>query len=108
MIARFRMQSTVRLFVSLGLAIVLSGSWPLTLCLAQTNAGTLVGKVRKRAGGVVDDAQIKLVNEQSGNERSVRTNAEGYFTIPNLRSGLYRITASKDGFFAQTYEHFPV
>lgn len=46
--------------------------------------------------------QIRLTNEQSGNERSMRTNDEGYFTIPNLRSGIYRINISKDG-----YSHRP-
>lgn len=60
------------------------------------------------SGRAPEGVHIKLVNEQSGNERSMRTNAEGYFTILNLRSGMYRVTASKEGFFPQTYERSPV
>jgi hypothetical protein len=60
------------------------------------------------AGRALEDAQVKLVNEESGNERSTRTNADGYFTLPHLRSGIYSVVASKAGFFAQTFEHFPV
>ncbi len=97
-----------RPFLSLLLALILSCVPTVTVCLAQTNSGTVVGRVRDMSDRPLEGVQIKLVNEQSGNERSLRTNAEGYFTIPNLRSGMYRVTASKEGFFAQTYERFPV
>ncbi|HEX8922766.1 MAG TPA: carboxypeptidase-like regulatory domain-containing protein, partial [Pyrinomonadaceae bacterium] len=100
--------SPTRLLLSLCLALFLSGLLPLAICMAQTNSGTVVGRVRDMSGRALKDAQITLVNEQSGNERSTRTNADGYFSLPNLRSGIYRVRASKQGFFSQTYERFPV
>lgn len=108
MSTRFNKQSFTGSFVSLACAFMLTVLLPVNICTAQTNSGTVFGRVHSRSGGALEGVQITLVNEQSGNARSMRTNGEGYFTIPNLRSGIYRIIASKDGFFAQTYEHFPV
>jgi Carboxypeptidase regulatory-like domain len=108
MSVRFTTRSIESPLVSLSLVILMVCIWPTNVCLAQTNSGMLFGRVRNRAGSAIEDAQIKLVNEQTGNERSIRTNADGYFTIPYLRSGFYRIITSKAGFFTKTLEHFPV
>ncbi len=104
----FTPQRRTRLLVSLSFALILYVLMPAKICLAQTNSGTVVGRVRDMSDRAIEDAQVKLVNEQTGNARAVRTNAEGYFSVPNLRSGVYRITAAKTGFFSQTYERFPV
>src|ERR1044072_1555632 len=101
-------RSRTRRLISFCLTFILTCLIPLTICLAQTNSGTFLGRVRDMNGRALEDAQIPVVNEQSGNERATRTNADGYFSLPNLRSGIYRITASKPGFFSQTYERFPV
>lgn len=90
------------------LSLILCGLAPTRISLAQTNSGTIFGRVRDRSGKPLVGVKVSIVNEQSGNPRSKQTNEEGYFTIENLRAGTYRISASKEGFFPQSYNGFPV
>jgi hypothetical protein len=90
------------------LSLILSCLFPIKLGLAQTNSGTIFGRVRDRLGKPLAGVKVSIVNEQNGNPRSKLTNAEGYFTIENLRAGTYSITAAKQGFFSQGYQGFPV
>ncbi|HEV3470197.1 MAG TPA: carboxypeptidase-like regulatory domain-containing protein [Pyrinomonadaceae bacterium] len=92
----------------LAAALLLSGLYAAPVCLAQTNSGTLFGRVQDRAGRRLEGVTVQVVNEQSGNPRSGVTDAEGNFVIARLRAGTYRISASKEGFFPQSYERFPV
>lgn len=90
------------------LTLALAGLDPAALCPAQTNSGTLFGRVRDRAGRGIEGVRVQVVNEQSGNPRAKLTNSEGYFVIEHLRAGTYRLNATREGFFPQSYERFPV
>ena len=85
------------------LSLILCGLAPVKICLAQTNSGTLFGRVHDNKGNPIAGVRVDIVNEQNGNPRSKRTNEQGYFTIENLRAGTYRISASKQGFFPQRF-----
>lgn len=105
--SRLLSQKTKRLLVFC-LILIISCLAPAKICLAQTNSGTVFGRVRDRSGKPLAGVKVSIVNEQTGNPRAKQTNAEGYFTIENLRAGTYGITASKEGFFSQGYQRFPV
>jgi outer membrane receptor protein involved in Fe transport len=70
--------------------------------IGETNAfgqtAQVTGRVSDQAGAVVPGAQIIVTNVDTGLSRESVSNNEGYFTIPLLKPGEYRITVKKDGF----------
>jgi hypothetical protein len=64
----------------------------------DTITGTLEGYVKDPGGLPLPDVRMRVTNEETGNQRSTRTNAQGYYRIALLPLGLYRIEASKEGF----------
>ena len=80
-----------RLILALGLMLATLTSF------AQVNYGVISGTVRDKAGAVVPDATVTAKNLDTSYERTVQTNAQGYYTIPALPLGQYEVTiASKD------------
>ncbi|MFB3829633.1 MAG: carboxypeptidase regulatory-like domain-containing protein [Bryobacteraceae bacterium] len=70
---------------------------------AQSSAN-IVGTVRDSSGAVVPEAQVKVVNTQTGYTQSRATAADGSYRLPLLPVGQYELTAEKSGFqkFVQT------
>lgn len=65
----------------------------------DTIYGTLQGYVRtSRNGPGIADVVVRAINEETGNIRSKRTDATGFYAIPNMQVGRYRIEAEKAGF----------
>jgi hypothetical protein len=64
---------------------------------AQFGSG-FQGTVTDRTSGAIPGVILKVTNVDTGISREVSTNAEGYYTMPSLSSGNYRIEASKPGF----------
>gem|GEM_PF-386108 len=75
----------------------------LVICLAiSANAQTLVsgevtGTVTDTQGAAVANATVVLQNQASGATLKVTTNAEGKFTAPLLKPGVYILTATGQG-----------
>jgi len=67
-----------------------------TTALSQT--AQVTGRVSDQSGAVVPGAQITLTNTATGINRESVSNDEGYFTIPLVQPGEYRITVKKAGF----------
>ncbi|HET6892046.1 MAG TPA: carboxypeptidase-like regulatory domain-containing protein, partial [Pyrinomonadaceae bacterium] len=80
------------LIFALALAI-----WP-TLAVAQTVTGTLQGTVTDSKGAVIPGVDVVVRNEETGQERNLRTNSEGIYTATFLPLGTYSIKASGQGF----------
>jgi hypothetical protein len=55
-------------------------------------------EVSDPAGAVIRDAQITIVNESTGYEVAVKTDATGRIRVSNLPSGSYEITIRANGF----------
>ena len=66
--------------------------------LAQKTSGQISGSVVDQSGAAVPDTTIKVVQTGTGVERTVTTNSDGGYTIPDLQIGTYRMTVSKNGF----------
>ncbi|HUA99421.1 MAG TPA: carboxypeptidase regulatory-like domain-containing protein [Terracidiphilus sp.] len=65
---------------------------------AQNDVGTIVGFVTDQTGAVVPDATVTIVNEGTGETRTVTTDAAGHFAVPNLPPAIYTMTAEAKGF----------
>ena len=69
-----------------------------TGCLsAQSIFGSMVGTATDKLGAVVPEALIKVRNLDDNSQRSALANAQGAYTVLNLRAGRYEVTAEKPG-----------
>ncbi len=75
---------------------------------AQTVTGTIEGRVSDQTGAVVLGATIMLRNIETGQERSVTSNSEGYYRAPFLPIGPYRVAASQTGFASTVHERVDI
>lgn len=79
--------------------LVLLLALPLTSpLLAQVSTGTILGTVTDPSGALVDGATVTVTNVQTEESRSVSSNASGLFTVPDLLTGRYNVTAAAQGF----------
>ena len=65
---------------------------------AQSPTATVNGRVRDTSGAVLQNADVKLINEPTNVSYSARTNDEGIYSIVSVPPGAYRIQVSKVGF----------
>lgn len=72
---------------------------------AQTVTGSMEGRVTDQTGAVIPGAKIAIRNVETGQERVVTTNGEGFYRAPFLPIGVYRVSASAQGFGAVTQEN---
>jgi outer membrane receptor protein involved in Fe transport len=73
----------------------------LTLVMSIVSFGQtaqVTGRVSDQTGAIVPGAQITVTNVSTGINRESLSNDEGYFTIPLLQPGEYRIAVRKEGF----------
>jgi len=67
---------------------------------AQTQAinGSIRGRVTDAAGSAVPDAKVTIANNDTGFNRQLSTDENGYYVFPNLPLGTYTVTIEKQGF----------
>src|SRR5262245_55584664 len=75
---------------------------------AQTVTGSMEGRVIDQTGAVIHGAKVAIRNVETGQERVVITNAEGFYRAPFLPLGVYRVIASSQGFANVTQENIQV
>jgi hypothetical protein len=80
------------------LALAFGLSLFMTFSVTAQTAGGLSGTITDSNGGVLGGTTVKIELVGTGNERTVVTNEEGYFLVPQLQPGTYTITANRDGF----------
>ncbi len=68
-----------------------------TVSSAQTTAD-LSGTITDASGAAVPGATVKIISADTGAERSVTANDDGFFTVQQLQPGNYRLTATQPGF----------
>jgi hypothetical protein len=71
---------------------------PLYASFAGSNSGAVRGMVTDSSGAVIPSATVHLVNEVSGLDRTVLTDATGQFTFANIPLHTYRINVQASGF----------
>jgi hypothetical protein len=68
---------------------------------AQQTLGGITGTVTDKTGGVLPDAAVTIVGDQTQLTRTLKTNANGSYDFVNLPIGTYTLTFSHDGFESQ-------
>jgi hypothetical protein len=77
--------------------------------LAQTQTtGRIAGVVRDHNGAFIVGAETSVINKETGEERSVTTDASGNFTTALLRPGTYRVTIVARGFEKAVFDNVQV
>ncbi|HYL95285.1 MAG TPA: TonB-dependent receptor [Terriglobales bacterium] len=89
-IIRSKMQAVI-------LVCMIAASWSLPV-RAQLAGATLSGVVNDSSGAVVVDAAVLIKNTATGTVRQVTTNADGFYSAPNLLPGMYNVTVRAKGF----------
>src|SRR5690349_21475877 len=65
---------------------------------------SIVGTVTDSTGAVISGVTVTSRNLGTGEIRESTTNDVGQYAIPNLRTGSYEVTASKQGFQKKSVE----
>jgi hypothetical protein len=65
---------------------------------AQFDTGQIAGYVRDASQAVVAGATVTVTNQGNGDQRTIATNANGYYVISNLQVGTYTVSAELTGF----------
>lgn len=65
---------------------------------AQSDVGTIGGYVRDHSGAVVPNATVTISDEGTGEQHTVTSDAQGHYTVTNLRPANYSMTADASGF----------
>src|SRR5581483_2320149 len=68
------------------------------LLLAQQSTAQLTGSITDASGAVIPGAQITVTNEGTGIKREAKSNELGFYTVPLLPPGNYRVTVQREGF----------
>jgi len=65
---------------------------------SQENTAVILGKVKDYAEGVVQDAEVTLVNDETNFKHIVRTDNDGKYRFSSLQPGAYSIAIQQRGF----------
>ncbi len=68
------------------------------LLAAQNISSTLSGNVKDATGAPIPAAAIALTETETGIARNTRTNADGFFSYPDLRAASYKLEIAHPGF----------
>lgn len=66
--------------------------------LAQTGSASLTGALVDAAGASIPEAQVRVINEESGAKFETASGDDGHFRVTSLNPGSYRIEVTKPGF----------
>ncbi len=66
--------------------------------LAQGNSGTIRGTVTDSSGAVIAGASVGVTNSGTNQVRETQTTSEGFYAVPLLPPGNYRLSVTSKGF----------
>ena len=65
---------------------------------AQTSSATISGHVVDQSGGVIPNAEVSLINQETNVTVATHTNANGDFTFPDQQSGTFTVVVHGAGY----------
>ncbi|HQU82669.1 MAG TPA: carboxypeptidase regulatory-like domain-containing protein [Pyrinomonadaceae bacterium] len=75
---------------------------------SQATTGLIQGTITDPNGAVISGASVNVKNTETGFERTVTSNSDGFFSAPLLPLGKYRVTVSASGFTNSVLENVQV
>ncbi len=82
--------------------------WLVSPVAAQSDRGSITGKVKDPTGAVVPKAKVVATNVATGEAREGVTNDEGSYTLPQLQAAVYNLRAEAAGFKTASVEGIKV
>src|SRR5262249_28410717 len=67
-------------------------------CLSQTNTATISGIITDEQGGLIAGSEVIATDDATSVVSAVKSNASGFYSIPNLPIGAYTLTVQKERF----------
>ncbi|MGB9071477.1 MAG: carboxypeptidase regulatory-like domain-containing protein [Terriglobales bacterium] len=89
------------LLLSVFLALAVLGLFP-TMWAQTSTTGMLKGVVTDPSGRVVSNADVRVTNQGTHEERVVKTGADGAYAVPFLPPGTYQVAVEASGFARAT------
>ena len=83
------------LFLAVVAIIAVTASSP--DALGQSGAGSIQGVVKDPTGAVIQGAQVHVVNVATGVAFDTKSNGTGFYEVPQLFTGRYRMTITSQG-----------
>ena len=83
--------------LALALALCLTLFWSMP-AEAQVSGATMSGLITDPSGAGIPNASVSIKNTETGEVREVPTNANGFYSAPNLLPGKYEATITAQGF----------
>jgi outer membrane receptor for ferrienterochelin and colicin len=68
---------------------------------AQATGGSILGRVTDESGAPLPGASVTALQTNTSQSRTVTTDSDGYYRIPEVRVGPYEITVTLSGFSTQ-------
>lgn len=91
-------------WLALSIALGLS-----SIAFGQQTAGTIEGTIKDQQGAVVPGVSVTVTGSNVGFNRTVESNADGIYRLPQVPAGTYRIsTAAVKGFLAASLDNVTV
>ncbi len=91
-----------RLIVTVSLLMLFSAS---SLVLGQSSTSGVTGTVTDPNGAVIPSVTVVARNMDPNARRTVNTNMDGFYSIPQLPSGKYEVTVSGQSFKEQVFRN---
>ena len=92
-----RIKTAVGLMTCLAVAVCLTVFWSVP-AEAQVSGATMSGLITDPSGAGIPNASVSIKNTGTGEVREVPTNADGFYSAPNLLPGKYEVTITAQGF----------
>ncbi len=94
----------MRLYRLAGIVLLATAS-----AFAQSSfTGTILGTVTDPAGAFVVDARITVTNTATNESVAARSGDNGFYVVPNLKPGAYRVEVEAAGFRRWVQENIPL
>ncbi len=99
------LSSLLSLVTTFALLVTLGIATESRIAQAQVAGATLSGAVTDPSGAAVSNATIAVRNVATGVTRTVTSNTDGFYSVPNLNPGPYEVKTTADGFSAQVQKN---
>jgi len=90
-----RLEGHCRLSLWATISIAVASSAPV---FAQAHRAIILGRVNDPSNAAVTGAEVQVIEAATNVARKTKTNEEGYFEVPGLLPGTYRVEVSHPGF----------
>lgn len=99
---------TFRKFCAAPVIAMLLGLFAVPHVLRAQTTSTIEGTMTDKQGLAVSGAEVHVEGSTAAATRSVTTDANGAYQIPGLPAGTYKLTVTRDGFRAESFNDLEV